>query len=321
MKHHDLFALKKHFTQRFIRVYLPIFFTLMLTASAYAAPEPFFYTIHAGTYPLDALIPAGDRFNLLYRKLPNDTRDHLRIEMDTEGFSVRIGRFSSEEKARLANQSVRKLVHQASVIRQSKKDFGESTMLIIHKEEKAPLADPPVKEEAAGSLVAPPAKSTQVSEEEAAAALLDDISVHFFSSEYETAAELIKKGLKKWPKRAELYAWYGATLLDTGQHDKAYEQYQKAAELVPDAPEYHSGSGYSLLNIYVDRAKRSITSFEKALEIDPDNVGALEGLGIVYVSIGKKHLANAIYNRLNELDRDAALRLGEYIRRGIEWER
>lgn len=294
-----------------------IFFLFFFAAAS--AASGWFYTIHIGTYSLDELIPAGNRFNLLYSRLDKNKKDRLRIEMVKTGFHVRIGRFSTEEKAKAVMKDVKTLVSQAYILKQDIKDFDDATMLILHTEDAPPPKKLPDTEEIVVSSDILERETLQISEEEASAAMLNDISVHFYNGEYDKAADLIKKGIKKWPKRAELYAWYGATLLDTGNHDKAYEQYRKAAELVPNVPEYHSGSGYSLLNIYVDRAKRSIAAFEKALEIDPDNVGALEGLGIVYVSIDRKYLANGIYDRLKELDPDAALRLGEYIRYGIEW--
>jgi Flp pilus assembly protein TadD len=90
---------------------------------------------------------------------------------------------------------------------------------------------------------------------------------------------------------------------------------------MPNAPEYHAGSGFSLLNIYVDRAKQSMEAFEKALALDPHNVDALEGLGIVYASTGQRAQAEGLHERLRQLDGDAAARLSEYIRWGIDWQR
>jgi len=85
-------------------------------------------------------------------------------------------------------------------------------------------------------------------------------------------------------------------------------------------PEFHAGMGHSLLNIYMDRARDSIASFQKALEIDPNNVSALEGLGFVYASIGKKDQAEAIHQQLLQLDPGAAARLNQAIVNGVDWE-
>lgn len=149
--------------------------------------------------------------------------------------------------------------------------------------------------------------------------LIDDVSINFYNQEYGKAGELLRKGLARWPDDPNLHGWYGAILLSTGSSDKAYEEYQKAAELLPDVPEFHAGVGHSLLNIYIDRAQRSIAAFKKALALDPNNVSALEGLGIIYVSIDKKHLAREIYDRLQKIDQNAAERLNQFILWGLDW--
>jgi Flp pilus assembly protein TadD len=75
------------------------------------------------------------------------------------------------------------------------------------------------------------------------------------------------------------------------------------------------------MNMHLDTAKRSIDAFNRALRLDPQNVDALEGLGAVYVSIGKNDLATGIHQELQKLDPDAASRLNALITRGIDWNR
>jgi tetratricopeptide (TPR) repeat protein len=101
--------------------------------------------------------------------------------------------------------------------------------------------------------------------------------------------------------------------------DKAYDYYKKAAEISPDVPLYHTGAGVSLLGVYMEKAKASIDAFQKALQLDPNNVAALEGLGTVYVSIDRKNLARELHGRLKELDAGAAQRLNEMILYGVDW--
>jgi tetratricopeptide (TPR) repeat protein len=131
---------------------------------------------------------------------------------------------------------------------------------------------------------------------------------------------MLREGIAKWPDNADLYAWYGATLLNMKNPENALEQYRKAVKMSPHMPDYHAGVGVSLLNIYMDRAKESIDAFKKALEIDPNNVSAIEGLGFVYASIGKKELAMEMYNRLIPIDQAASNRLYQAIIQGINWE-
>jgi tetratricopeptide (TPR) repeat protein len=165
-----------------------------------------------------------------------------------------------------------------------------------------------------------PQKGSTPEKKESIDSLFNDVSSQYYNQQYGKAAEILREGISKYPDNADLYAWYGATLLNMNIPDKAYEQYRKAAELSPDVADFHAGEGLSLLNGYMDRVKGSIEAFKKALAIDPHNVGALEGLGFVYTSIGKKDLATEIYYRLAPLDRNAATRLSDAINNGINWE-
>ena len=142
--------------------------------------------------------------------------------------------------------------------------------------------------------------------------LLKDVSSQYGKENYGKAAELLRKGIEKWPDNPDLYSWYGATLINMHYPETALQQYKKAVEISPDVPDYHAGVGISLVNIYMDRAKESIDAFKKAIELDPDNVSGLEGLGFVYASIGKKTWPwkyTTALNPLTKTQRSGSLRL------------
>lgn len=277
------------------------------------------YTIHLGSF--DDLIAAGDLFNRIFRQLPDEDKDSLRIEYAKNRFSVRAGRYSSEEDAKKSRKTLKRYAPEAAVLK-IRADEAPEMVLIEHASNITRLSSLQNKSAKTALPSVQDSPTMQAaSEQEAIDTILEKISTHYQNGEYDQADVLIRKGLKKWPDRHDLYAWYAATLLDTGNPDKAYEQYRKAAELRPTAPEYHAGAGFSLLNIYVDRAKRSIDSFERALDLDPNNSNALEGLGIVYVSIGKQQLAQEMHGRLIGIDKAAADRLRAYLAWGIDWSR
>lgn len=271
------------------------------------------YTVEVGRF--DDLIEAGDRFNVLYRELSYEDREHLRIEFAQGMFILRSGRFDTTRDARKRLGIIRQFAPGAQVAELG--GSGAAKVLIEH----AVITQVTIRGDEDGSRKAAVISATVASDEKAVETFLQDIAATFESGDYNMATALIQRGLKQWPDRHELYAWYGAAMLDTGDPDKAYEQYRKAAELRPNVPEYHAGAGFSLLNIYVDRAKRSVDSFEKALELDPNNIDALEGLGIVYVSIGKRRQAEEMLARLRQLDTQSAARLSEYIAWGLDWSR
>jgi tetratricopeptide (TPR) repeat protein len=307
-----------------------------------------FYSIQTGTYGYNqkALDFAKKQFEMLSGKLSENEREGLRIEEGSKYYIVRLGRFGSMVEADKALENVKAMASDAFILKVTDfesvkilKSYDDKNQKRIESSASAKIS--PESDQGAKGLIVPKSKNNK---KEAAAdkkeaviepspenlqangntenplnKLIEDVSVRFDNKDYKKASELLKKGLEKWPDDPNLHAWYGATLLDSGSPETAYEEYRKAAELMPDVPDFHAGMGHSLLDSYIDRAKNSVTAFRKALEIDPDNVSALEGLGIVYVGMGKKFLATEIYEHLKGIDKNAAARLNEFIMWGIEW--
>ena len=318
----------------------PFLFALLLSilllgtvlVPARADSSEWLYTVQAGSFSIDDLTGAGRRFMLLSYKLGRKLGADLRIEQAEERFFVRVGQFSSAAMAQNLLRKVRRSVPGADLTRISIDKFWQHPILIAYDEKSFMHTRKSIEsslmkaqnDHMDGQSGRGEQKHIAIPnphDVEQAEGLMDEIYQLYWARNYEKAAELIRQGIRRWPDRPELYGWNGATLLDTGQPDEALVQYRKAAELMPNVPEYHAGSGFSLLNIYVDRAKQSIEAFEKALSLDPDNINAIEGLGIVYASTGQRVQAEKLHKRLRQLDRDAAARLSEYIRWGIDWRR
>lgn len=312
-------------------VILLIIFSGLFLPIAVSASE-WLYTVQTGAFSLDNLTGAGKHFMLLSEKLGKKQVADLRIEQTGQHFLVRIGQFSSIATAKELLKKISRQAPEAKLMKFDAHAFYQNEVFIVYDSEaylrtKKILASASVRTQPFPAVEEGETNGSknedlkQQQRHNASEALLDDISRLFENQEHEKAAELIRRGIRQWPDRPEFYAWNGASLLETGRHEEALTQYRKAAELMPNVPEYHAGSGFSLLNIYVDRAKKSMEAFEKALAIDPNNINALEGLGIVYSSTGQRPRAEDLYKRLRELDRDAAARLAEYIRWGIDWRR
>lgn len=277
-----------------------------------------YYTLQIGNFL--TLDEAKKEFDELTRKLKGNDLNDLRIERAGRYFSFRLGKFETYSAvkdflARMGNQlpetvvmigkiedeqiisAYNKTPAQRNIQVEDLKASGEKTVQI----KSAPKAD---AEKQKGDIEV----------------LLKNVTDQYSSEQYGKVAEMLKEGISKWPDNADLYAWYGAALLNMKSPEDALAQYRKAVEKSPNMPNYHAGVGVSLLNIYMDRAKESIDAFKKALELDPNNVSALEGLGFVYASIGKKELAVEMYNRLLTLDKDAANRLYQVMTLGVNWE-
>lgn len=97
-------------------------------------------------------------------------------------------------------------------------------------------------------------------------------------------------------KSAEKYFEQGAQCFEQGQYDKAIELYQQGVQIAPK-----SAIGYNLLGM-VYRFKfnqtneqqwreKEISSFEKAIEHDPNHMPALINLGATYFYSGEKEKA------------------------------
>lgn len=320
-------------------------FSLILLNNTSDASEVI-YSIQTGTYSHKAFSFAEKQFEVLSGKLSENEKKDLRIEEGTKYYIVRLGSFSNITEAEKVLKNVKAIASDAFILKMT--DFESVKIFKSYSDKDQKQIESNVSEklsaeadEGAKGIIAPNRKNKKdgsadnnkesgVDEtpnnlpaagkiEDPRKKLLDDVSVQFNNKDYKKASELLKKGLRKWPNDPDLHAWYGATLLDSGSPEKAYKEYRKAAELMPDVPDFHAGMGHSQLDSYIDRAKNSVTNFKKALEIDPDNVSALEGLGIVYVSMGKKFLAAEIYEHLREIDNEAAERLNEFILWGLDW--
>ncbi|RMG69350.1 MAG: hypothetical protein D6710_09000 [Nitrospirae bacterium] len=223
----------------------------------------------------------------------------LRIERHANHYSLRIGAFSSYEEARQFLQSYKERLK--GIIIQAM--YSSKGVVLSYQDTEK------VSEQKEGATDR---------EAEEVERVIVEVEQRLGNENFGEAAELLREAVRRWPENPELHALYGETLLNMGFAKNAYREYKRAIEISPDVSQYHSGLGYSLLNIYIERAQQAIDAFKKALEIDPENVDALEGLGTVYVSIDRRDLAEDIYNRLKELDPVAAKRLRDVIDSGLE---
>jgi len=276
-----------------------------------------YYTLQIKNFA--GLKQATNEFNGLIVKMNENDLEDLRIEKIKGFFSLRVGKFRDYPSAKAMVARTGDIIPDAVIMK------GRSgNEHIVNAYSKTSLPPVIVIEQSGTSEEKGQDGKNRQSESEKhkkeMELLLKDVSSQYGKEEYGKTAELLRKGIEKWPDNPDLYSWYGATLLNMRYPENALQQYRKAIEISPDVPDYHAGVGLSLLNIYMDRAKESIDAFSKALQIDPNNVGALEGLGFVYTSIDKKDLAMEMYHRLESLDKAAAHRLYQAITQGINWE-
>ncbi len=255
------------------------------------------YTIELQTYKkLRRAIKEYKRVEKILRK---DDLKTLRLERHGDHYSLRVGAFNTYGEARSFLKDYKDKLN--GLIIQAK--YGPKGVVLSYKDTET-IEESENKSE----------KGKQKEVEQ----IIATVESQLDDEDFGRAASVLREAVMRWPDNPELHALYGETLLNMGFTTNAYREYKKAIEISPDVSEYHSGLGYSLLNIYMEKAQQAIDAFKKALEIDPDNVDALEGLGTVYVSIDRRDLAEEIYQRLKELDPVAARRLRDVIDSGLQ---
>jgi Flp pilus assembly protein TadD len=82
---------------------------------------------------------------------------------------------------------------------------------------------------------------------------------------------------------------------------KALSHMEKAVKLSPDRADYHNAIGYSLL--LSNRFGEAVSSFQQAIDLDPQFVDAIAGLCIAHVMGGNKIKAMSAYNSLKDRDK------------------
>ena len=78
-------------------------------------------------------------------------------------------------------------------------------------------------------------------------------------------------------------------------------------------PAYHNGAGYSLL--FTNEPQQAVSEFRKALDINPEFIDSLAGLGYAYLHLNRKADALDVAHRLKKLDGGLAYDLQRMIER------
>ena len=114
---------------------------------------------------------------------------------------------------------------------------------------------------------------------------------------YEESFDYFKKALSLDNTDYRLYYWYGFRLGDAGYHIKAIEAFKKADELFPNASFiYEQLSDWEQVS---GKYEDSVLTAQKALQINPENIGAKIILGYSSSKIGDYSTAVECFHQLN----------------------
>lgn len=101
--------------------------------------------------------------------------------------------------------------------------------------------------------------------------------------------------------------WYriGNSFNQLGNYVKAVEAFEQASEIDGKSAEIWNNLGIAYIN--TKQAARAFEAFTAALNIDPENVRVLRNLGEMYLLANRRDGAEAIYKRLININREAAI--------------
>ena len=99
----------------------------------------------------------------------------------------------------------------------------------------------------------------------------------------------------------------GMKAMDEGDFKKAYSKFKKLAEEFPESPEawfYRAETGNMASGMFGAKVadEEIMTSYKKAIELDPENSEYYASYGAFCISIGKYDEAEGAYNEAAEID-------------------
>lgn len=126
-------------------------------------------------------------------------------------------------------------------------------------------------------------------------------SVNPVIESYKKQAEILPEEIKKDPKNAQLIHQYAVSLFATGKWEEAEKQYLKEIEINKADPVVYNNLG----NVYreLKRYEEAVKSYEKSIEILIKDNPAYSNLANMYLyKMGDKNKAIEVYKKALEAD-------------------
>jgi len=143
--------------------------------------------------------------------------------------------------------------------------------------------------------------------------IFEAVKVDLQKGENEMALKKLDTLLDSEPENYGALSLYVLICMENGYWKKAIEPAKKMVALKPDDTSYLGlGQVYGGSNMLPE----AVDALKKALEINPDNIGAHEFLGTAYAEMGDKQKAEKEYDLLKKVDFLAAMRVLRVIKTG-----
>ncbi|UCH81339.1 MAG: tetratricopeptide repeat protein [Nitrospiraceae bacterium] len=283
-----------------------------------------FYTVAISSFKNAA--PAEKQFDVIAQKLNITNLDYLRVEKIGKFYSVRIGKFSDSKAANKLLRTVKPVLPRAIVLHtgviderivkmythsipdpQTKKNKPYSTSESARNKQRVTSKNknmvPGISSKDSLEVAGSPADNsgnTRVVKDTLTISL-DRVAGYIDDGDYAYALKMLESEIDDHPEDPELNAWLGTVLIKMEKPLKALSHMEKAVKLTPDRADYHNAIGYSLL--LSNRFGEAVSSFQQAIDLDPQFVDAIAGLCIAHVKGGNKIKAMSVYNNLKDRDK------------------
>jgi tetratricopeptide (TPR) repeat protein len=127
------------------------------------------------------------------------------------------------------------------------------------------------------------------------------------SGDFEKAVEEYTKALELEPENVDAMSNLGVTYYNLGQLDEAIEQYSNALELAPRDADIHSNLAAAYVQKHQqsgaqDQLESALEQYTESIELEPNLAEAHFGQGVVYVLLQRYDEAILAFTRFQELD-------------------
>jgi tetratricopeptide (TPR) repeat protein len=125
---------------------------------------------------------------------------------------------------------------------------------------------------------------------------------------------LIESGEHAPEMLADIFNRRGIASYGQGAYPQAFEDFQKAVNLMPGRADYHRNLGSARSNLrtnanttsgVVDHLERSVEDFNRALELSPRDAETISRRGVAYIALGRAERGIADLDLAIELDPDS----------------
>jgi tetratricopeptide (TPR) repeat protein len=127
------------------------------------------------------------------------------------------------------------------------------------------------------------------------------------TGDFEKAVEEYKKVLELDPQHVDAISNLGVAYYNLGQLDEAIEQYSKAIEIAPRDADIYSNLAAAHVQKYQlsgaqDQLESALEEYTEAVELEPNLPEAHFGLGVVHILLQRTDEAILAFTRFQELD-------------------